>query len=43
LAMRYGYYRYQVDILLACVIILIVMVQVIQMLGEKLASIVNKK
>ncbi|HHU31200.1 MAG: methionine ABC transporter permease [Zhaonellaceae bacterium] len=43
LAMRYGFYRYQLNILLACVVILIVMVQVIQMLGEKLASLVNKK
>jgi D-methionine transport system permease protein len=43
LAMRYGFYRYQVDILLICVVILIVMVQVIQMVGEKLANVVNKK
>ena len=43
LAMRFGYYRYRLDILLITVIILIVMVQAVQMIGEKLAGSVNRK
>lgn len=38
LAYYYGYQRYQGDILLITVIVLIIMVQIIQMLGDKLAA-----
>lgn len=34
IAIRYGYYRYQTDIMLVTVIILVVIVQVIQELGS---------
>nr|WP_277998270.1 methionine ABC transporter permease [Zhaonella formicivorans] len=43
LAMRFGYYRREDGILLITIIILIVMVQLIQMLGESLSGKVNKK
>lgn len=37
LAYRYGYQRYQTDIMLVCVILLIVIVQLIQWIGDKIA------
>ena len=33
LAIRYGYHRYQTDIMLVTIVILIVVVQIIQVLG----------
>ncbi|MDD7409482.1 MAG: methionine ABC transporter permease [Anaerovoracaceae bacterium] len=38
IAVRYGYYRYDTEILLVTVVILIVIVQVVQEIGTKLAS-----
>lgn len=38
IALNYGYYRYQTDVLWVTVAILIVMVQVFQISGEKLAA-----
>ncbi|WP_251424543.1 methionine ABC transporter permease [Veillonella agrestimuris] len=43
IAIRYGYQRFQGDIMLATIIILIVMVQLIQMAGDALSKSVNKK
>lgn len=43
LAYRYGYQRYQTDIMLACVILLIVIVQLIQWIGDKIAYKLDKK
>lgn len=43
LAIRYGYQRYQTDILMITVILLVVVVQLIQMAGEKLAIHLTKK
>ena len=43
LAIRYGYQRFRVDIMIATIIILIVLVQVIQSLGDALARRLNKK
>ena len=43
IAIRYGYQRFQGDILLATIIILIIMVQVIQMIGDGLSKAMNKK
>lgn len=43
IAIRYGYQRFQGDIMLATIIILIIMVQVIQMIGDGLSKVMNKK
>ncbi|HHZ06249.1 MAG TPA: ABC transporter permease [Clostridiales bacterium] len=43
LAYRYGYQRYQTDIMLVCVVILVVLVQVIQLAGDMLARHLDKK
>ena len=43
IAIRYGYQRFQGDIMLATIIILIIMVQVIQMIGDGLSKAKNKK
>ena len=42
LAIRYGYQRFQMDIMIATVIVLIVMVQVMQTLGAWLSKRLNK-
>ena len=43
IAIRYGYQRVHGDIMLATIIILIIMVQVIQMIGDGLSKAMNKK
>ena len=43
IAIRYGYQRFQGDIMLATIIILIIMVQVIQMIGDGLSKAMNTK
>lgn len=43
LAIRFGYYRYQTDIMFITAVLLIVVVQVLQGTGEKLAVKVTKK
>lgn len=43
LAIRYGYQRFRPEIMLATVVILIVMVQLVQFAGNKLAAKLNKK
>lgn len=43
IAIRYGYQRYQVEVMLITVVILVVMVQVIQMFGDRLVSKMNRK
>ena len=43
IAIRHGYQRFQGDIMLATIIILIIMVQVIQMIGDGLSKAMNKK
>lgn len=43
LAYRYGYQRYQTDIMLVCVIMLIVIVQLIQWIGDFIAYRLDKK
>lgn len=43
IAIRYGYQRFQGNIMLATIIILIIMVQVIQMIGDGLSKAMNKK
>ncbi|WP_043932553.1 methionine ABC transporter permease [Bacillus sp. EB01] len=43
LAIRFGYYRYDDTIMIATVIILIVLVQVVQLLGDFLSKAVDKR
>lgn len=43
LAYRYGYQRYQTEIMIVCVAILIVLVQVIQWTGERISKSLNRK
>ncbi|MEH7384400.1 methionine ABC transporter permease [Bacillus sp. JJ1521] len=43
LAIRFGYYRYDNTIMFATVIILIILVQVIQLLGDYIAKVVDKR
>lgn len=43
LAIRYGYQRFRVDIMLATVVILIAQVQIVQSCGDYLARRLNKK
>ena len=43
LAIRYGYQRFRPDIMIATVIILIILVQVVQFAGNRLAKNLNKK
>ncbi|WP_129595965.1 methionine ABC transporter permease [Anaerophilus nitritogenes] len=43
LAISYGYHRYQTNVMIATVILLIVLVQIIQSTGNKIAQIINKK
>ncbi|OCA86076.1 methionine ABC transporter permease [Bacillus sp. FJAT-27225] len=43
LAIRFGYYRYDNTIMIATVVILIVLVQVVQLLGDFISKAVNKR
>lgn len=43
LAIRYGYYRYDDTVMFTTVIVLIVLVQFIQYLGDFIAKTVNKR
>lgn len=43
LAIRYGYQRFRPEVMLATVIILIVLVQIVQFAGNRLAKQLNKK
>lgn len=43
IAIRYGYYRYQSDIMLATVVLLVVLVQVFQSAGMVIASRLDKR
>lgn len=43
LAIRFGYYRYDDTIMIATVVILVVLVQVIQLLGDFVAKLVDKR
>lgn len=43
LAVRFGYYRYQMDVMFITVILLIIVVQAIQVSGEKVAKVLSKK
>lgn len=43
IAIRYGYQRFQADIMMATIVILIVLVQLIQMIGDLISRRVNKR
>lgn len=43
LAIRYGYQRFRPDVMAATVVILIILVQIVQFLGNRLAMHLNKK
>lgn len=43
IAVRYGYYRWQTDIMLVTVILLIVLFQIIQMIGTKTAQTIDRR
>jgi len=43
LAIRYGYYRFETNILIVSVIVIIIMVQSIQFIGNTLSAKINKK
>lgn len=43
LAIRFGYYRYQTDIMFATVAILIIIVQAVQMIGDRISQRVSKR
>ena len=43
IAIRYGYYRYQTDIMFVTVILLIILVQIFQTVGMKISSQVDKR
>lgn len=43
LAIRYGYQRYETEVMLVTVILLLIMVQAVQWLGDRLASQISKK
>jgi len=43
LAIKYGYFRYQTDIMLITVVLLVVIVQIFQEVGLKLATVADKR
>ena len=43
IAIRYGYHRYQADIMIVTVVLLIILVQIFQMLGTTLANRLDKR
>lgn len=43
LAIRYGYHRFQTDVMIASVVLIILLVQAIQFVGNKLALLIDKR
>ena len=43
IAIRYGYQRFQADIMIATIIILVILVQLVQMIGDAWSKAMNKK
>lgn len=43
LAIRFGYYRYQTDVMILTVVVLVVLVQIVQCAGDRLAKRADKK
>ncbi len=43
IAIRYGYYRYQFDVMLVTMILLVILVQILQEIGMRLAKALDKR
>ena len=43
IAIRYGYYRYQTDIMFVTVIILIILVQILQEAGMRISKKIDRR
>lgn len=43
LAIRYGYYRYQTDVMVITIIALVIIVQVVQFVGDRIAGMIDKR
>jgi len=43
IAIRYGYYRYQSDIMIVTVILLVVLVQIFQSVGMMIANKIDRR
>lgn len=43
IAIRYGYYRYQSEIMIVTVVLLVILVQIFQSAGMKAASVLDKR
>ncbi|MBD5549416.1 MAG: ABC transporter permease [Lachnospiraceae bacterium] len=43
IAIRYGYYRYQADIMIVTVVLLVALVQILQMIGTKLSKKLDRR
>lgn len=42
-AIRYGYYRYQADIMIVTVILLVILVQILQYIGTRMSKKLDKR
>lgn len=43
IAIRYGYYRYQSDVMIVTIVLLVIIVQIIQSIGHFISKIIDKK
>ena len=43
IAIRYGYYRYQADIMIVTVVLLVALVQILQMVGTRLSKKLDRR
>ena len=43
LAYRYGYQRYKKEVMILCILLLIILVQVIQTIGDVIVRLINKR
>ena len=43
IAIRYGYHRYQTDIMIVTVVLLVLLVQIMQVIGTKIATRIDKR
>ena len=43
IAIRYGYHRYQADIMIVTVILLVALVQILQVIGTKLSKKLDRR
>lgn len=43
LAIRYGYYRFQTDVMVVTIVVLVVLVQIVQLIGHRIAFLLDKR